>query len=207
MYLAGIEHLGKHHAARRLLTDEIVMRHAAEPEAPRPVAPVGWRIDLERIAHAVHVAKVHAVRDLPPQARAGIALPVDVVVRIAAVEPRQLVEIRGKPRCAVRIAERVDRFAEMTHERIELTRERRIVTGQRIRDDERRKPAESRMRRTRVAGEIRRAGIAEHALIGNRVARAAVGEQHAPQQRKVIVGFRERDRSRVVAVTGLEIQP
>ena len=146
VHFAGIEQLGKRHAARRFLTNEIVMQQAAEPEAPRPVAPVGRQLDLERIAHAAHVAEIHAVHDLPPQPRASIAFLVDVVVRIAAVEPRQLVEIRGKPGCAVRVAERLDRFAEMPHDRIELARERRIVAGQRIRDDERREPAESRKR-------------------------------------------------------------
>lgn len=84
---AGVEHLGKRHAARRILALEIMMRHAAEPKAPRPVAPVGGRVDLEYVAHTAHVAEVHAVRDAPPQARAGIAFLVDVVVRIAVVEP------------------------------------------------------------------------------------------------------------------------
>ncbi|UZU03594.1 hypothetical protein [Burkholderia ambifaria] len=107
----------------------------------------------------------------------------------------------------MRIAERIDRFAEMAHDRIGLTRKRRIVARQRIRGDERREPADACQRGACIAHEIRRARVAEHTLIGNRVARAAVGEQHAPQQREVVIGFRELDRSRDIAVTGLQIQP
>ncbi len=87
MQFAAAEQIFIGRTARRFLAPEVVVRQAAEPEAPRPVAPVGGHVDLEHVAHAAHVTEVHAIRDAPPQARAGIALLVDVVVRIAVVEP------------------------------------------------------------------------------------------------------------------------